>query len=102
MFIRTKNCSKRREREREREREGERERERVSYKFINSYESIQHVYPSITNTCVSCNSKKNTINQKKKKKQTNKTKQKRRVQERFYGKTIGKYIFLGYRLTPVN
>ena len=25
------------------------ERERESYKFINSYESIQHVYPSNTN-----------------------------------------------------
>ena len=31
------------------QRERERERERVSYKFINSYESIQHVYPSNTN-----------------------------------------------------
>ena len=29
----------------------ERERERVKYKFINSsYESMQHVYPSKTNT----------------------------------------------------
>ena len=35
-----------------------RERERVSYNFINSYEFIQHAYPSNTNTCVSCNSKK--------------------------------------------
>ena len=34
------------------------EGERVLYKFINSYESIKHVYPSNTNTCVSCNSKK--------------------------------------------
>ena len=31
-----KNCSK--------------HRESVSYKFVNSYESIQHVYPSNTNT----------------------------------------------------
>ena len=29
-----------------------RERERESYKFINSYESIQHIYPSNTNKYV--------------------------------------------------
>ena len=35
------------------------ERERGSYKFINSYESIQHVYPSNTNTYeINCNLKK--------------------------------------------
>ena len=29
-----------------------RERKRESYKFINSYESIQHIYPSNTNKYV--------------------------------------------------
>ena len=37
----------------------ERERGRGLYKFINSYESIQHVYPSNTNTYdINCNLKK--------------------------------------------
>ena len=56
-----------------------RERERVSYKFINSYESIQYVYPSNTNTYVYI------ATQKKKKKHV--------IQKRFYGKTIGEYIY---------
>ena len=45
-------------RERERERERGRERERESYKIINSYEYIQYVYPSNTNTCVCYNLEK--------------------------------------------
>ena len=65
-----------------------RERKRESYKFINSYESIQYVYPSNTNTYVYI------VTQKKKKKKK-KTKQKTKkvgVQERLYEKTIGEYI----------